>query len=32
MAKTREQSIQDAATIWANYWLSVDPTEEAKAA
>jgi hypothetical protein len=32
MAKTREQAIQDFATMWANYWLSVEATEERQAA
>lgn len=27
MAKTREQAIQEFATIWAQYWLSVDANE-----
>lgn len=32
MAKTREQAIQDAATVWATYWLSVGTHEEAEVA
>jgi hypothetical protein len=29
---SREQAIQDVATMWANYWLSTDATEEKVAA